>query len=57
MSTESENLSIGVRDWKEGGEGGVGDLMPCYQWRIKNGKLPRSLVMNSYHLDKVLADI
>ena len=20
----------GVRDWKEGGEGGVGNLIPCY---------------------------
>ena len=30
MSTERENLSQGVRDWKEGGEGGVGNLIPCY---------------------------
>ena len=42
---------------RRGGEGGVSDLMPCYQWRIKNGKLPQSLVMNSYHLDKILVDI
>ena len=57
MSTERENLSKGVRDWKEGGEEEVGNLIPCSQWRIKNDKLPQSLVMNSYHLDKILADI
>ena len=30
MSTESENLSKGVRDWKEGGEEEVGNLIPRY---------------------------
>ena len=30
MSTESENLSKGVGDWKEGGEEEVGNLIPCY---------------------------
>ena len=31
MSTESENLSKGVRNWKEGGGGGVGNLIPSIE--------------------------
>ena len=56
MRTESENLSKGVRDWKEGGEGGVGDLIPRHYRREKLRAVCLLMRTESENLSKGVRD-